>query len=156
MHYTIEQLQDAVTAAHDCAVRAFGREDTCIKTSVGLANALGAELVRMSLVICRGGVLSLCGVGDDLPGKWAGHLVVVVNNKYLLDATVSQFNRGECHFSPIAMLMPPEWESGVTVFFGSKDWSITYTQDSRIGWEAFAKAHESESLLVEAAVLNRL
>lgn len=54
------------------------------------------------------------GYGENQPNKWAGHLVVLVENSWLIDLSIDQANRPAYNmvFSPIAVEVDQDFLSG--------------------------------------------
>lgn len=68
------------------------------------------------------------GVGTQQPGKWAGHLVVLVEKAYLVDLSVDQASRPQygMTFEPFAIKVENSFFSGTPLVFGYNDCTFRY------------------------------
>jgi hypothetical protein len=101
-------LHKLTTLANHCAFIDQGQRNTCVATSHALHHVLtklgySAKLCRVTCKVFPGDrniigtVLGAEPLGERLPasapGMWKGHLVVTVNDEWLLDPTLDQANK---------------------------------------------------------------
>jgi hypothetical protein len=115
------KFQKLVTVANQIAVKFNGSRDTCILTSFALHDVLQrlgyiSRSLRIEAAVfpddrkLYGNILGRIDPGcrrRASPGKWWGHLAVVVDNDWLLDATLDQANERAwprvMHVGPLAI-----------------------------------------------------
>lgn len=113
-HRSFEFYQRLTKAANRIAYQETGIRDTCILTSAALLETLAAlgipvEALRVRAAVRGkerkpkqyGCVLGSIDAGTRMPAAkpdhWHGHLVVIAESRWLLDATLDQCNKGHRH-----------------------------------------------------------
>jgi hypothetical protein len=104
----VRSLRNLVILTNKEAFKFNERRDTCVLTSYALHSVLqqigfSSSLLRVEAGIfpddrrCCGTILGSGPLNRNAskPGMWKGHLVVVVGDQWLLDATLDQANKDE-------------------------------------------------------------
>ena len=126
----VNKFQQITNIANEEAFKDYGRRDTCIFTSFALADALrrmdyNSKVVRVTAKVyptdpcLEGSILGGTATAPAgrrsaaSPGMWRGHVVCVVDDRWLLDATLDSVNspRLKATVAPIAIELDPNFWS---------------------------------------------
>jgi hypothetical protein len=102
----IETLDRLCRLANREAFAIFERRDSCITTSAALMDVLrvlgiNADVMRVCAMVFKDTTRTACSLGSDGdgtrrpaagPGMWRGHLAVIADGRFLMDATLDQAN----------------------------------------------------------------
>jgi hypothetical protein len=122
------KFQNLVTTANREAAKFNGSRDTCVLTSYALHNVLQRLGYKSRPLRIEAAVFpddrKFCGTilggwtepgprRAASPGKWWGHLAVIVEDDWLLDPTLDQANKKEwprsMRVGPLAVRLPPKF-----------------------------------------------
>jgi hypothetical protein len=130
-----KHLMNLTLLVNKAAYAVLGCRDSCILTSHAFHHVLSkmggdAKLTRVTCGVfpedrnLMANVLGSRGDGSRRPaaepGMWNGHLVVTLNNKWLLDATLDQANKPDwpedIHVHPVVVRLEEEFWQGRAIF----------------------------------------
>ena len=146
------EFQKLVTTTNRVAAKFNGSRDTCILTSFALNNTLqrlgyNSRPLRIEAAVfpddrkLYGTILGGwrepgCRRRAASPGKWWGHLAVVVGDEWLLDPTIDQANKKEwpqaIHVAPLAVRLTKEfWTERGSVLIQVNKCSVRFSPHPR-------------------------